>query len=396
MAKFTSPFLALKYRDFRLLWIGSLISHIGSQMQIVAISWHVYILTHSAFSLALIGADRYNRKIIVLISQTVQFFTTLILAALTFSSQINLLQIYIILIINSIAISFDSPARQSMIPALVPPHVFRNALGLNTTMYNAAIVIGPSIAGFVIAFLGIGIVYLINAISFVAVVIAILMMRPLLKKIDKEKITFSLNSIKEGFSFVFKNPLISSSMLLDFFATFFSSATILMPIFANDILKVGPQGLGFLYAAPSVGSVLVGFIYSAFHHVKNQGKILLLSVLIYGMATIFFAVSRTYYLSLFFLAISGAGDAVSAITRNSIRQLMTPDDMRGRMSYISMIFYFGGPQLGEIEAGVVSGFWGATISVLKGGIGAGIATIAIAYIYPQIRRYQGHEIQLTG
>lgn len=411
MPRFSSPFTALKFRDFRLLWIGSLISNIGSQMQIVAISWHVYTLTHSAFSLGFIGAarliplllvspfsgltaDRYDRRIVALITQIIQFITTLLLALLTLSSQVNIFTIYVIIVINSLAISLDSPARQSLIPSLVPAETLRNALGLNTTMYQSAIVIGPSIAGFIIALSGIGSVYLINSLSFIAVIIALLLMRPLIKKPQAEEITFSLQSLQEGFRFVFSHPLISSSMLLDFFAMFFSSATILMPIYANDILKVGPEGLGFLYAAPAVGSVVLGFVYSSLHQVKNQGKILLVSVAVCGLATVCFGISRSFYLSLFFLAINGMGDAVSTITRNTIRQFLTPDQMRGRMGAISMIFYFGGPQLGEIEAGVAAGIWGGPFSVITGGIGAVISTVVLALVYPQLRKYQGHEIKL--
>ncbi|KKP29934.1 MAG: Major facilitator superfamily [Parcubacteria group bacterium GW2011_GWA2_31_28] len=408
MNRFSLSVIALKYRDFRLLWIGLLLSAIGSQMQIVAITWHVYLVTKSALSLGYIGlarfipliifafiggiaADKYNRKIIIFLAVTVMASTAILLTIATYTNSISPLLIYITLAINSVASSFESPARNSLTPSLVPRKHLMNAVSLNTIMWQSSLVIGPSIAGFVIAYLGIGSVYLINALSFAPIVFSLLLMNSVHKKYSSP-VSFNLKSFMEGLRFVRNNPIIFSTMLLDFFATFFSSATVLLPIFAKDILKVGPQGLGFLYAAPSIGAIIAGLIVSSHRNIKNQGKMLIYSVILYGIATILFGVSRSFYLSLLFLALTGAGDVISTILRNTIRQLLTPDHLRGRMSGINLFFFMGGPQLGEVEAGLLATLIGTPLSVVTGGLGTIIATFWITLLIPKLKKYQGNEV----
>lgn len=403
-----SPFIALKFRDFRLFWLGLLTSRIGSEMQVVAVSWQVYTLTKSALSLGFIGlarflpvvilslvggiaADRFNRKKVMIVSQVVMTLVSAILAYTTFTNQINPLLIYLLLALNSAASTFDTPARQSILPSLVPQKYFMNAVSLNTIMWQTAIVAGPSLSGFIIAYLGVGSIYIINIISFVVVILAIFSINPVVQKVTQTA-SFTLKSIKEGLVFVKKTPIIYSTMLLDFFATFFSSATVLLPIFAQDILRVGPQGLGLLYAAPSIGGVLSGLILSSLGHFKNQGKILLSAVICYGLATILFGFSRSFYISLIFLFATGAADVVSTVIRNTVRQLNTPDHIRGRMVSVNMIFFMGGPQLGEAEAGIVAAALGAPASVVIGGIGTIVATLLLAILIPKLRNYQGDEV----
>jgi len=400
--------MALRYRDFRLLWLGLLISRIGSEMQVVAVSWHIYLLTGSALSLGIIGlarfiptiffsflggiaADSIEKKWVMLVAQISMITSSLALAITTLSGNINPLIIYLLIGANSAASAFETPARQSIVPQLVPKKHFINAVSLNTTMWHTAIVLGPSLAGFTIAFLGVGSIYIINTISFLAVILALILMTTKESKGPKD-VSFSLSSLVEGVSFVRRKPIIYSTMLLDFFATFFSSATVLLPIFAKDILMVGPAGLGLLYAAPSIGAVAASIVFSSLGHVKNQGKILLGAVIIYGLATILFGISRSIYLSIIFLAITGIGDIVSTIIRNTIRQLITPDYLRGRMVSVNMIFFMGGPQLGEIEAGAVAAFLGTPASVVIGGIGTVMATLLLAYFVPVLRNYQGDEL----
>ncbi|MBI3366304.1 MFS transporter [Candidatus Roizmanbacteria bacterium] len=404
-----SPFIALQYSDFRLLWIGLFISSIGSQMQLVAVNWHIYLLTKSAFSLGIIGfarflpmiilspfsgiiADMIDRKKLMLLAQIFMTIFSLILTITTFLHIVSPTMIYFLIAALSAASSFDMPARQSLVPSLVPKKHFINAVSINTTMWQASMVLGPSLGGFIIASLGIGNVYLINAFSFIAVIIAILAMAPLKKQII-EKPVFNVASLKEGFVFVKNTPMIYSTMLLDFIATFFSSATVLLPIFAHDILRVGPKGLGLLYGAPSIGAIIAGLIISSHGaRLKQQGILLLSGVFIYGFSTILFGISRSFILSFIFLMLSGVGDMVSTVIRNTIRQLMTPDYIRGRMVAVNMIFFMGGPQLGELEAGVVAGLFGTPLSVVVGGLGTIIATIIIAIRTPQLRKYQEHEL----
>ncbi|KKQ64365.1 MAG: Major facilitator superfamily [Candidatus Daviesbacteria bacterium GW2011_GWA2_38_24] len=199
---------------------------------------------------------------------------------------------------------------------------------------------------------------------------------------------FNLDSIKEGIKFVFKTPLIYSSMLIDFLGTFFASATTLMPIFAVDILKVGPKELGFLYAAPSIGAIAAGFFFPFINKIKSKGKLLVFSICFFGLNTIFFALSKNLYLSLIFIGLSGAGDMISTIIRNVIRQLNTPDRLRGRMTAVNMVFYTGGPQLGETEAGIAASLMGTPLSVAFGGIATIITTIYVAIKTPQLLNYK--------
>lgn len=402
------PFSALRFRDYRLLWIGLLVSRIGSEMQVVAVSWQIYLLTRSALSLGFIGiarflpivflslaggmaADLHNRRKIMIVSQLVMTSVSVTLAVVTFFNQANQWLIYLLLALNSAAASFDTPARQAIVPSLVPKKYFMNAVSLNTIMWQTATVLGPSLSGFIIAYLGVGSIYIVNVISFLVVICALILMSPVSQKVVKTHL-FDLASVREGLVFVIKTPIIYSTMLLDFFATFFSSATVLLPIFAKDILAVGPQGLGLLYAAPSIGGVLAGITVLTFGHFKNQGKILVSAVIVYGIATAFFGISRSFYLSLLFLALTGAADVISTIIRNTIRQLNTPDHIRGRMVSINMIFFMGGPQLGEAEAGILAAAVGSPTSVVIGGLGAIISAIILATFILKLRRYQGNEV----
>lgn len=408
MNKRLSPFTALKYKNFRLLWLGLLISRIGSEMQVVAVNWQTYLLTGSALSLGFIGlsrflpilifsliggitADKIDRKKIMITAQIAMTVWSLVLTLTTFTGLTTPGLIYLMIAANSIASAFDTPARQSIIPLLIPKKDFMNAVSLNTIMWQSAIVIGPAIAGFTIAYFGVATVYLINSISFLAVITSlILMSNP--KGVKKSIVKFNLNSIAEGLNFVRKSPIIYSTMLLDFFATFFSSATVLLPIFAKDILMVGPAGMGLLYAAPSLGAVIAGLIFSTMGKIKNQGKILIGSVILYGAATLLFGLSKSFYLSLFFIFFTGVGDVISTIIRNTMRQLTTPDYLRGRMVSVNMIFFYGGPQLGEAEAGIVAALVGAPLSVVIGGLGTIIMTVILAVSIPKLYKYQGQEL----
>lgn len=410
MSKYLSPFIALQYRDYRLLWIGLFISAIGTQMQLVAVNWHVYLLTKSAFSLGIIGlarflplmilaplsgivADMVNRKKLILVAQILMTIFSFILAVTTFFHVVSPTIIYILIALISAASSFDSPARQSLIPSLVPKKHFISAVGIGTTMWQASMVLGPSLGGFIIASLGVTSVYFFNALSFFAVIVAILLMGPLKKRVFKPR--FNFNALKEGFIFVKNTPMIYSTMLLDFIATFFSAATVLLPVFAQDILRVGPRGLGFLYAAPSIGAIIAGIVISSFGtQLKHQGWLLLFGVFLYGFSTILFGLSQSFVLSLIVLMASGIGDMISTVIRNTIRQLITPDYIRGRMVAVNMIFFMGGPQLGEVESGILAGFVGAPLSVIIGGVGTIISTGIVSILVPQIRKYQGHELMI--
>jgi len=406
MNKRSSLFIPFSYRDFRLAWIGFFISQIGTEMILIAINWQIYVITKFPLSLGIIGmarflpvlmfalfaglfADLVNRKKLIFVSQLVLIISTSYLAFLTFTHHINPLLIYLLVAINSTAYTFTSPARQALLPHLVPRKHFMQAVSLNSLMWQLSVIIGPMIGGFIIGYLGIPLVYTIGVFAFMSVNITMLLLKPI--PVNTNNTTFGLKSVREGLGFVKRSPLIWSTMLLDFFATFFASSMTLMPIFAKDILNVGPQGLGILYAAPSVGAVVAGCVFSLFHNVQRQGKILLVSVFIYGVVTIFFGFSRLFPFSLVCLTIAGACDMISSVIRNTMRQLITPDHLRGRMTSVNMIFYLGGPQLGEVEAGVAATLFGTPMSVVLGGIGTMVITTIMAYVVPTLRRYDNHK-----
>ncbi len=238
--------------------------------------------------------------------------------------------------------------------------------------------------------------YLVNALSFGFVIAGLWMMRDLPERSDTGGNDVSWRAAREGLRFVFASPLIRATMLLDFCATFFASALALLPIFAQDILLVGPEGYGWLYAAPAVGAVAMSAAMVLLtHHIKRRGPVLVWAVAVYGLATVAFGFSRFFWLSFACLAVSGAADTVSMIIRNLLRQLETPDHLRGRMLGVNMVFVRGGPELGELEAGAVANWLGAPLAVITGGLGCLVTTGWIAAATPELRRYRAEPIATT-
>ena len=358
-------------------------------MQFVAINWHIYLLTKSAFALGLVGlfrgvpiivcslaggvvADAFDRKRTMVVTQTVMLLTAALLTAATLSGLKSVWPIYLLSALSAAAQAFDTPARQALMPTLVPEEDFPNAVSLGIIVFNIAIILGPAIAGFILAETGPAIIYGFNALSFLAVIGAVIAMRtsgtPDLQRGRREALSFG--ALKEGLRFVWQTPIIVQTMTLDFAATFFASATLLLPIFAQERLHVGARGYGFLAAAPAIGSVLTALVMARVGSFRKQGRLVVASVAVFGVATAGFGVSTVYWLSLLMLAITGAADTVSTVLRQTIRQLVTPNQLRGRMTSINMMFFMGGPQLGELEAGSLAALIGAPLSVVVGGLGS--------------------------
>ncbi len=405
---------SLYHRKFRLIWLGMLISVAGSQMQVSAIHWHIRELTGTPDPLALGGiglvrilpviifsivsgpaADTLNRRNILLVTQVVQAIIATILAVLTFSNHINIGLIYALTALQAAAIAFDLPARQAMIPNIVPGKDLPNAYSIQSIAFNSGAIIGPMLGGLVIATLGQGYTYLFNAVSFLAVIVALLMIGNVAQDINKGS-GISLTAVREGLQFIFSKPIILSTMLIDFAATFFASANTMLPIVARDILKVGEVGYGFLSAGQSIGSVAASLVISQLTEIKRQGRVFLGSVFLFGLAAILFGISKGLILAMLALIIMGAADSVSTIIRNTVRQLNTPDHIRGRMVSINQIFFQGGPQLGEVEAGIVGKFFGVPAAIISGGIGVILAVWLIAKKWPQLQRYEGDEASQLG
>ena len=411
-----SPFAALRHRNFRLLWIGQIISFSGSMMQTAAILWHVSLLApegHKGLALGTVGlvrflpivifsmvsgvvADVYDRRKVMLITQSLMGVGAAALGLLAWSGVQTVWPIYLLAGLTGIAGTFDGPARQSLIPNLVPRADLPNAISLNTIMFQIASVIGGPAFGVAMAVGGIALAYWMNALSFLCVIVALLMMRDVQGKGTRDGSatpqTMSLAAAMEGLRFVFSRPLIRSSMLLDFFATFFASANTLLPIFAQDILVVGAHGYGWLYAAQSVGALVASAaMVRVIDRVERRGLVLLWSVAAFGLATLAFGLTTSFWMMFACLALTGAADTVSMVFRNVIRQMETPDHMRGRMVGVNMVFFMGGPQLGELEAGLVANWLGAPFSVVSGGVGCLLATGWLAAKTPELRSYRrGH------
>jgi MFS family permease len=308
-----------------------------------------------------------------------------ILALLTLNDQITVNMIYLLTALGSAAVAFDSPARQSIVPNLVKPEHLTNAVSLNTLMFQIGTIAGPAVAGVLLAKFNIGIVYGINVATFVVAIIALASIHHRGKVKSATGIGWS--ALVEGIRFTYNKRIIWGTMLLDFFATLFSSARTMLPIVAADILHVGVTGYGLLATAQPIGSLIVGVVLALRRDIRQQGVVLLVSVAIYGLATALFGISTSFSLSCFLFALTGAGDTVSAVIRGTIRQLMTPDHLRGRMVSVNMMFFMGGPQLGELEAGLVAAAFGAPFAIFTGGIATILLTAWVAWRFPSIRRY---------
>lgn len=413
-------FVALRHHDFRLLWIGCLISVFGSQMQIIAVNWQIFQLlrgqsfTISIFSwqielgaealglgtlglvrivpiiiFALLGgmlADTIDRRRLIIWSQSASALFAGILAALTLAGQATVPVIYLLTAAGAAAQAFDNPARQSLVPNLVPADHLTNAVSLNSLNWQIGTILGPAVAGVLVGVFDIGLVYGLNAVSFLAVIFALLLMR-YRGHVGRIGSGLGWQALKDGFRFVYSEKMIWSTMLLDFFATLFASARTMLPIVAGDLLGLGVQGYGLLATAQALGALVAGLALALREDIYRQGTVLLSSVALYGLATALFGLSTSFIVSYFLFALTGAGDTVSMVIRNTIRQLNTPDRLRGRMTGINMMFFMGGPQLGELEAGLVASLFGVSFAIFSGGLATVALTVFVAWRFPQLRKY---------
>lgn len=399
---------SLKHKKFFYLWLGQLISITGTQMQLWALFWHINQLDENPMALGGIGvarilpviifsliggalADSFDRRKVMFATQSIAAVLALTLALFTQFGQITIWHIYVITALQAVVVAFDGPSRQALIPNLLPKEDLPNAFSMTFTAFQAGAVIGPAISGFFIAGFGQEAVYYFNAISFVAVLVALLLIGDVPQVIGEKTAGISMEAIKDGIRFILSKPIIFSTMMVDFVATFFASASTLMPIIAKDVLDVGVVEYGYLSAASAVGAVAVALVISQIKEIRKQGMVFVTAVVIFGIATIIFGITKSFIVAWLAIAVTGGADGVSTIVRNTIRQLQTPDHVRGRMTSINQIFFMGGPQLGEIEAGAVAQFFGAPFAVITGGIGCIVGTLLIIWKWPQLREYNGDE-----
>src|SRR5581483_3267748 len=353
----------LRRPDFRRLWAGVAVSQMGGQVTQVAVAYQVYLLTHSALSLGLIGlfrflpitvaalvagplADSRDRRSLMLATHASLLINSAIMALLSYRGLVTPTVIYAFVALSGFGFAFDGPARQALVPSLVPAEELPNALSLNITVFQLATVIGPGLGGLLLRYGGPALAYAVDAVSFGALLIALWRMDYRAPK-AKKPLTLSLAAFRDGLKFLAGSPEILWLMLLDFVATFFAGSLLLLPVFADQLLHVGVRGLGLLYAAPAVGAVLAAALMAALPPVEKEGPVVLGSVIVYGAAVALFGLARSFPLAFLFLAFSGAADTVSMVVRNTVRQLRTPDSLRGRMTSLNQLFFVGGPQLGE-------------------------------------------------
>jgi MFS family permease len=406
---------ALKHRRFTLIWAGLIISMVGTQMQQWVLFWHISQLSRDPIAVSIIGgvrfvavlafslvgglvADRYNRRTILFLTQSILTLVALALGLLTLAHVIQLWHIYVLTAIQASATAFDLPARQSLVPNLVPREDLPSAFSLQSIAFNTGAIAGPALSGIVIGYWGLSAAYILNSLSFLAVIAALALMGavPQQQAVSTKGMRAALADIRVGIHFIRHQPLILSSMILDFFATFFASANTLLPYFSQYVLHIGEVAYGWLAAAESVGAVVVGLIVSQYNSVRRQGLLLTGAVVIFGLATILFGLSRVYAMVFFALALAGAADSVSTIIRNTIRNLNTPDSLRGRMTGVNQIFFMGGPQLGELEAGAAAHAFGVPFAIFSGGIGVILIVFLIAARWPVLLRYNGDEPTVAG
>lgn len=396
-------FPAFKNKDFSLFWCSDFIARIGTQLLTVTISWQLYLLTHSPFALGLIGvfqllpllilnfyggavADAYNRKKILYITGFLLVCASFFLGITTTIRIISTPIIYCVIAVTAAINAFNYPAYGSILPAIVDKSELTLAASTFGLQEDMSEMIGPAVAGFLIASIGVGNIYFLDGISTLISLGALFMMS-YRGQSDGEKSKVSIKAVKEGYYFLLSQKIMLSSMLLDTLSVLFASSVILMPVFAHTILRVGPQGLGFLYAAPAMGGLIMGVILARGLKVYQQGKVLLSVVALYAIATIIFGMSKSFIVSIIALIVLGGANLVSVTIRSVIRQKFTPEYMRGRLYSFYSFFWIIGDRVGDIEGGFVAGFLGAPFAVVIGGIGALVVVGSMAIFNPELRNH---------
>ncbi|MBA2248227.1 MAG: MFS transporter [Chloroflexia bacterium] len=396
-----------------MLWIADCVAVLGTQVQTVAIIWHIFELTDNTLILGLLGlfrfipgllfgfyggviADRRDRRTILIVSHIALMATSAVLWATTAADVTALWMIYGVTMVASAFNSFAGPARQAIIPGLVPREELAGASTVTNLAMQTAQIGGPALGGLIIGTLGLAAAYAVGTITFLAVIVAAVMIR-VRERVATTTAT-GFQAVREGLGFLWAMPILLAVMALDFIATFFAASTTLMPIFARDILGMGPNGLGLLLSAPAVGAVTGSFVMSLAPMPIRPGRGIIIAILAYGLCILGFGLSSVLPLSLIFLAGSGAADAISMAMRHTIRNLVTPDQFRGRIAAAHTTFARGGPQLGEIESGILASFAGVQATVAIGGVATVLGCLTMSRLVPELLRYRAdeHEPDMAG
>ena len=394
-------YAALRYRDFRLLEAGRFITTFGSEMLTFAIGWELWIRTNSALALGMVGlvqvvpilllslpaghvADQYNRRRIVIIAETGLAFCSLALAALSYY-QGPLWLVYGCLLGIGFARAFNDPASSTLLPETIPPELFSRAATWNSSVWQFGSITGPAIGGVIVAIWNrVDVIYVFNAAA--ALTFAVLVSQIQGRVLPLARKSATLDSLKEGIRFMRETKVILAAITLDMFAVLFGGAVALLPIYATNILHVGAQGLGIMRAAPSIGAIIMASTLAHLPPMKNAGRTLLFAVTGFGLATIAFGLSTTFWLSVSMLVLLGALDNISVVIRATLMLTYAPNEMRGRVSSVNNIFIATSNEMGAFESGLTAAVFGPVLSVVGGGIGTILVVLSVARFWPEMRR----------
>jgi predicted MFS family arabinose efflux permease len=394
-------------RDFRVLWFGELVSMVGRQITVVALPYQVFLLTHSSFAVGLIGlaqlvplilvsigfggvVDRVDRRKVILITEAGIAVTTVMLLAGAAAGKPPVGYLYVVTGVSAAIGALNFPARSAAVPNLVPRDQLPAALALNQVLFNGSMVIGPAVAGLIIAQYGLSWAYGIDVLSSVAAMAALARLRPMPpKRDDPDRERTRFGDIREGFRYLRGRRVLLSTFLIDLDAMIFGMPRALFPVLALTIFHVGPKGLGLLYAAPAAGALAGALTTGWVGRVRRQGLAVVWAVILWGLAITGFGLSgRVFWLAMVFLAFAGVADVISAVFRGTILQLSIPDALRGRMSAVHIMVVTGGPRLGDVEAGWVASLVSPWFSVVSGGIACVAGAAFLALLIPELVSYR--------
>ena len=387
---------------FRRYFTGNMILILGWQMQKVAIGWEIYERTHSAMALGYAGlaqffpqvlfmlfaghvTDIHNRKHVLMSALTCNAMAAIGLA-LNAALGGSIYVLYACLFAYGSSRAFIMPSRAAFLPGIIPLDIFSTAVSWNSSGFEISSMVGPAIGGLLIGFFqSPTLVYTINAVG--QVMFVTLLAGITYKHSRGQREPLALKSFSAGYRFVRRQKVVLSAMALDMFGVLLGGATAMMPIYAKDILKVGPRGLGWLMTAPSIGAFSMALLQAHRGPLRRAGRTLLVAVAGFGTVTVVFGISRNFWLSMAMLCLLGSCDNISVVVRSTLVQVLTPDNMRGRVSALNSLFIGTSNELGAFESGLVANFFGPIVSVVSGGIGTLLVVLGMAWLSPELRRY---------
>lgn len=397
-----SPTIAFQNANFRFFVLTRFLTTTASEMQSVAVAWQVYNLTHRPMDLGYVGlaqflpgillflvaghvADRVSRIKILVTCYGLFSLCSAALLAFALRGTSTVWSIYLVLLVNGAVRAFNWPAGMAFLPRLVPKEHFPNAVTWNSSIFQGATLCGPILGGVLYAMSGSAtVVYLLSASAYLLGLLSTLQIR--VPASQANGAGFSTDTVLGGFRYIWQNKLILGSISLDLFAVFLGGAVALLPVYVRDILKVDAIGLGILRSAPGAGAILMAVLLAYKPLRRRAGKIMLVAVAGFGAATILFGISRSLWLSALSLSLVGATDMVSVVVRHIVTQLAVPDEMRGRISAVNMIFIGTSNEVGEFESGITAQWMGAVPAVIAGGVGTILIVIAWWHLFPALRK----------